>query len=111
MSTQYIMIELHGDKCFQILDEKFHIIFYFTASWCGPCKRVTPAIETIMEQYNSDKIRIYKIDIDNNENDDLCNKCHIESVPTFILIKDRRIIDSVKGANSTKFQEMLHRLK
>ena len=111
MSTQYIMIELHGDECFKILDKNLYIIFYFTASWCGPCKRVTPMIETIMKQYNSDKIRIYKIDIDNNENDDLCNKCHIESVPTFILIKDRRIIDSVKGANSTKFQEMLDRLK
>lgn len=111
MSTQYIMIELYGDECFKILDENLYIIFYFTASWCGPCKRVTPMIETIMKQYNSEKIRIYKIDIDNNENDDLCNKCHIESVPTFILIKDRRIIDSVKGANITKFQEMLDRLK
>ena len=53
---------------------------------------------------------IYKIDIDNNENDELCNKCHIESVPTFILIKDRTIIDSVKGANSKQFKGMLEKL-
>ena len=105
------MNELCGDKCFKILDEKIHIIFYFTASWCGPCKRVTPQIEQIMKHFDSNKIQIYKIDIDNNENDELCNKCHIESVPTFILLKDRTIIDSVKGANSRKFQEMLDRIK
>ena len=37
------MEEITGDDCFRVLDKPEYIFFYFTASWCGPCKKI-PAI-------------------------------------------------------------------
>ena len=32
------MLCINGDDCFKVLDSEKPILFYFTASWCGPCK-------------------------------------------------------------------------
>ena len=34
------MEEITGDDCFRVLDKPEYIFFYFTASWCGPCKKI-----------------------------------------------------------------------
>ena len=38
------MESLVGDECFTCLDKSQYIIFYFTASWCGPCQKIYPEI-------------------------------------------------------------------
>ena len=100
-----MLTNLKGDDCFKILDKEKYILFFFTASWCGPCKLITPTIEKWIEKINEQELQIYKIDIE--ENDELCQKCNINSVPTFILFKDRKAIDIVKGANEDKLFKML----
>tara|TARA_A100001015_G_scaffold267451_1_gene317493 strand:- start:1188 stop:1547 length:360 start_codon:yes stop_codon:yes gene_type:complete len=84
---------LSGDDCFRKLDEPYYILFYFTASWCGPCQRVYPQLVKLMETYDKNIIQCFKIDIDDDENQELCEKLKIKSVPTFILLKDRNYID------------------
>ena len=86
---------LSGDDCFRKLDEPYYILFYFTASWCGPCQRVYPQLVKLMETYDKNIIQCFKIDIDDDENQELCEKLKIKSVPTFILLKDRKILDLV----------------
>ena len=54
-------------------------------------------IQKLQEGLQTDKIKFYFIDID--ENDKLCEKCGITSVPTFILFKDKKEIGQTKGAN------------
>ena len=90
---------LSGDDCFRKLDEPYYILFYFTASWCGPCQRVYPQLVKLMETYDKNIIQCFKIDIDDDENQELCEKLKIKSVPTFILLKDRNYIDQCQGAN------------
>ena len=51
----------------------------------------------LMEGLDSNKIKFYMVDID--ENDDLCEKCNIKSVPTFILFKDKNEVGQCKGAD------------
>ena len=72
--------------------------FYFTASWCGPCKKITPSIEEISNKLK-DKINFYKISIDDDSNEEICEKCQIKSVPTFILLKERNSLGIVNGAD------------
>ena len=90
---------LSGDACFYKLDEPYYILFYFTASWCGPCQRVYPHLVELMETYDKNILQCFKIDIDDDENQELCEKLKIKSVPTFILLKDRNYIDQCQGAN------------
>ena len=77
------MEEVKGDDCFLTLDKPQYIIFYFTASWCGPCKRIYPELLDIIEQVDSEEILIFKVDIDDEDNNEICEKCSIKSVPSF----------------------------
>ena len=69
--------------------------YYFTADWCGPCKKVRPVVEQI-NQDNSIKFKI--IDVDSEI--DLVKAFEIKSVPTFILIKDGEVSNRMTGAKT-----------
>ena len=85
------------DNVSEIINQPEYLLFYFTAKWCGPCQRIKPMILELKEGLKTDKIKFYMIDID--ENDELCEKCEITSVPTFILFKDKKEVGHCKGAN------------
>tara|TARA_Y100000389_G_scaffold115298_1_gene112364 strand:+ start:1528 stop:1905 length:378 start_codon:yes stop_codon:yes gene_type:complete len=98
---------LSGDDCFRKLDEPYYILFYFTASWCGPCQRIYPHLVELMNTYDKNIIQCFKIDIDDDENQELCEKLKIKSVPTFILLKDRNYIDQCQGASIENIQTLI----
>ena len=69
--------------------------YYFTADWCGPCKKVRP----IVEEINKDSlIKLQLIDVDSEI--DLVKQFEIKSVPTFIILKDGEVINRVSGAKT-----------
>lgn len=55
----------------------------FTASWCGPCQRITPILEELAVEYK-DKIVIYKVDIDKERG--LAQAFGISSIPAILYI-------------------------
>ena len=98
---------LSGDDCFRALDIDDYVFFYFTASWCGPCQRILPELNDLIEKLDSQPIRFYKIDIDDDDNDELCETCKIDSVPSFLLFKKREFLSRTQGANIHGIVEML----
>jgi len=102
------MEKISGDECYRVLDLKDHIIFYFTANWCKPCQIVSPLIEAMSLEYQNQNVKFYKIDIDNDDNSDICKQCDIKQVPVFMLFKDRNFIEKVLGGNVTKIQELIN---
>ena len=101
------MEEISGDDCFRVLDNKEFILFYFTASWCQPCQRVYPDIIKIINELNTNKVLFYKIDISDDDNNEIVEKCNVESVPTFMLLKERSFINKFLGADSEGFKSLL----
>jgi len=59
-------------------------VYYFTAEWCGPCKKVRPIVEELNRE---PEIAIFQI-IDVDYNPDLVKTFDIKSVPTFILFDE-----------------------
>ena len=103
------MIEvISGDECFTTLDKEGYILYYFTASWCGPCQQIWDNFVQLTQTYNN--ILFFKIDVSDEDNSEICEKCEVESVPSFLLFKDRNYISRVTGANLQKVQEMLNRI-
>ena len=102
------MKELVGEECFQILDNKEYILFYFGASWCKPCQEILPSMEDMIREYDPKMIQFYKIDIDNEENKLICEKCKIKVVPSFLLFKERTFINRTKGNNIHSIREMIN---
>jgi thioredoxin 1 len=69
-------------------------VFYFTADWCGPCKKVRP----IVEELTKDGYSFQVIDVDIEK--ELVEKFQISSVPTFILFKNEKSVKRVSGAQT-----------
>lgn len=69
----------------------------FSASWCGPCKALTPIIEKIADE-SVGKLKVCKIDID--EAPDLASKYSIRGVPTVVVFKEGEIVGTSIGLAS-----------
>ena len=76
-----------------------NIILFFTASWCGPCKKVYPKIEELISNVKYNDIKFYKVDVDECE-DKLCDDYNINCMPTFIFLKDKRRLDAHSGCDT-----------
>lgn len=71
------------------------LVIDFSATWCGPCKKIGPIIEELAGEYDG-KVNIYKCDVD--ENDELTSKFGIRNVPTVLFIKNGEVVDKHVGA-------------
>ena len=98
---------ISGDECFTSLDNEGFILYYFTASWCGPCQRIWEDFLKLTDRYPN--ILFFKIDISEDENNEICEKCNVDSVPSFLLFKDRTYIERITGANLEAVLIMLNK--
>ena len=72
-------------------DKKVLVDFY--ATWCGPCKTMTPIIKEIAKEHN--EIKFVKVDVDKNE--ELAIKYNVMSIPTMIIMKDGKVTKTFVG--------------
>ena len=99
------MIEIIDNDLSICEGEECYLLFYFTAKWCGPCKKMYPLIEKLSEGLDSSKVEIFKVDID--QNDELCSQLEVKSVPTFYLFKKNDLLGQCSGADITKVHKLL----
>ena len=85
-----------------------YILLFFTASWCGPCKKIYPELEELYNKLDTKLIEIYKIQIDNDDNEEICKIFKIDSVPIFYLLKDKDVKNTLKGADINGIKKMLN---
>ncbi len=67
----------------------------FSATWCGPCKKIAPIIEELAQEYDG-RVVVGKCDVD--DNDALTSKYGIRNVPTVLFIKNGEVVDKHVGA-------------
>lgn len=78
----------------------------FTASWCGPCKRMSP----VFEQLNASTppaALFAKVDVD--QNPQAKRAVGISMMPTFVVFSEGRIVDKLSGADQTRLVELVRR--
>ena len=90
------------------LDTDKYILLFFTASWCGPCKKIYPDLEELYEKLDKNIIEFYKIQIDNDDNEEICEIFKVESVPSFYLMKNKECVNTLKGADINGIKKMLN---
>ena len=78
----------------EIMDSEKTVLLDFWASWCAPCRMVVPIIEEIAGERPD--IKVGKINVD--EQPELASKFSIMSIPTLVVMKNRKIVQQVSGA-------------
>ena len=78
----------------EVLKENKLVLVDFFATWCGPCRMLSPILEEIKEE-NNGKFEIVKVDVDESEK--LARKFGIMSVPTMIIFQDGTEAEKIVG--------------
>lgn len=73
------------------------VLVDYWAPWCGYCRRIGPAYDLIAEQFGAE-VEVVKINID--EEAELADRERIEVIPTLVLYRDRKAIDSIVAPES-----------
>ena len=77
-----------------LADEKL-VIVDFWATWCGPCRMLSPLLDEIEEEM-SDKITVVKVNVD--DADEIAMRYRIMSIPTLLFFKNGQLVDKTVGA-------------
>lgn len=72
----------------------------FYATWCGPCKMISPVLEKLSDKYT--QAQFLKVDVD--EASDIAQEYAVAAMPTFIFFKNGEKVETIVGANPQKLQ-------
>ncbi len=78
----------------EVLNSEKTVLLDFWASWCGPCKMVSPIIDQIAEEHP--EIKVGKVNVD--EEQSLAAEFKVMSIPSIFVIKDGKITNQAVGA-------------
>ena len=78
-----------------VLDSKLPVLVDFWAPWCGPCRQLSPIVDEVAKDF-AGKIEVFKFNVD--ENPEVPSKHMVRGIPTLILFKDGKVVDTKVGS-------------
>ncbi|XP_014488686.1 PREDICTED: thioredoxin-2 [Dinoponera quadriceps] len=87
-------LEKAGDKL---------VVIDFFAVWCGPCKMIGPKMEELAK--DMEDVVFLKVDVD--ECEEIAAEYKITSMPTFVFIKNSKVLETFSGANFDKLKNTI----
>ncbi|KAF8323901.1 thioredoxin [Clavulina sp. PMI_390] len=99
------------DKFQELINSGKPIFIDFWATWCGPCRMISPIFEKLSEasERSGQDYGFYKVDVDEQER--IAEELRITAMPTFVLFKDGKKINEVVGANPPALMNMITSFK
>ena len=78
-----------------LLESEKLVIVDFWATWCGPCRMLSPLLDEVEEEM-ADKVTVVKVNVD--DADEIAYRYRIMSIPTLLFFKGGQIVDRTVGA-------------
>ena len=90
-------VKLTNENFDEVMGTNLPVVIDFWATWCGPCRMISPIIEELAEEYEG-KVLIGKCDVD--ANDDVVAQYMVRNIPTIVFLKDGKQVDKHVGAGT-----------
>ena len=88
------VIKVNKSNFEELLKSKKTVLIDFYATWCGPCRMVSPIIDEIAEEHP--EYLVAKIDVD--QEPELAGEFSVFSIPTLVVIKNGEVVNTATGA-------------
>ena len=79
-----------------VLGSEIPVVVDFFATWCGPCRMVSPVVEEIAAAHP--EIAVGKVNVD--EEPELAQAFRVQSIPMLVLLRDNAVVAAAVGAQS-----------
>ena len=79
----------------ELLQDEKLVIVDFWATWCGPCRMLSPLLDEVEEEM-ADKVTVVKVNVD--DADEIAMKYRIMNIPTLLFFKGGQLVDKTVGA-------------
>ena len=88
----------------EVINSKGTVLIDFWATWCGPCRMLSPIVDDVAATHP--ELKVGKVNID--EQPDLANQFNVMSIPTLIVFKDgQKVNESVGLVAKEKIEELI----
>ncbi|KAF8167246.1 thioredoxin-like protein [Crassisporium funariophilum] len=89
----------------EIINGKTPAIIDFWATWCGPCRAISPVLDKFSDQAEFEGVKFYKVDVDAQA--EIGQEVGIRAMPTFMLFQNGSKAGELVGANPQKLQDLV----
>ncbi|KAI9934810.1 hypothetical protein ASPWEDRAFT_161658 [Aspergillus wentii DTO 134E9] len=89
----------------EIINGDKPVVIDFWATWCGPCRMISPVFEKLSNEQDYSNVAFYKVDVD--EQEEISQEVGIRSMPTFAVFYQGNKVNELIGANPPGLQTLI----
>lgn len=99
------------ERYWMTVDQNPKAVIKFTATWCGPCKKIAPFYKKLAQDHKDKGIIFAELDVDDFDDSTIVQDLGISGIPAFVTFHDGDKVDKMAGASEEKLSKLVEDLR